>query len=217
MRETWMRILLLAALTVCLGLFAGCGYSAERIVQDLARDYIREKYEITPDVKGVKLNSAGDGGTVTMESEGRIFDVEISIADPSLNGDNYMKKEYAARIDEYFRSRLGCESIYVVAWYGRPGQHLGKDIRTFEDLVAKVDNIQIMVSAYGLDRSSIAGINPADWGADTQIFVADWISRDFVKDERVIWKSTEEADAMSRDSLRSYYHFHDGVLDSLEY
>ncbi len=217
MRKYWKRIALLMALTACLGMLSGCGKSAEKIVKRAATDYMKEKYAITPNVKDVVLKSSGDGGTVTMEAEGRLFDVEISMSDPSANGDNFMKKEFNARIDEYFRSRLRCESLYVVAWYGKPGQHVGKEIKTFEDLIAGVDNMQIMISAYGLDRSSVSNIDVADLGTNAQIFIADWISKDFVNDERVIWKNTEEADAMSRDNLKSYYHFHDGTMDSLEY
>ena len=94
MRKLWKRIALLAVLTACLGLLAGCGKGAEKIVKRTALDYMKEKYDITPDVKDVVLKNSGDGGTVTMEAEGRLFDVEISLSDPAKCGDNFMKKEF---------------------------------------------------------------------------------------------------------------------------
>ena len=220
----------LMALTVaCVGLLTGCGErAAERKIGIQARYYIADKYGFRPDTTDVELRHVGelegvwhkkDGGTASMEYNGRTFMVYVSLTNPDIRYDDYLKQDVEAYLNSYFADALDCHDIYVSTTYGTPVCMVPGDVKTVDDVFAKCDNIRIYVSTYGLDRDSVENLDVTGLGSDTVIDIIDWTSADCLEDEDLIRETVVglESDSYTTGfgKIRSYYHYSNGEVGSL--
>ena len=133
---------------VCSTTLAGCGSSGRtRKLKSMAVRYVREKY----DFKARPGRVSNDGiswltpiwekskaGIVEMTYGDRTFYVHADL-DLGTDGctDNYMEEEFCSRIASDFED-IPCEDKEITVTYteGHYKHLVGKDVRTFEDLIA---------------------------------------------------------------------------------
>lgn len=230
MKEVLKAGSFIAFAVLCAVIITGCGEkSAERKIGKEARYYIADKYGFRPGTTDVELRHVGelegvwhkkDGGTATCEYDGHTFKVYVSLVDPEIRYDDYLKQDVDEYLADYFGTGLDCEDLYVWAAYGTPVCMVPGDIKTVEDVVTKCDNLQIYVSTYGLDGDSAKGMDVTGLSNDTEIDVIDWTSKDCLKDEELIRETVvglqtdSYTDGFSK--IRSWYHFSNGDVSSLE-
>ena len=220
----------MAIAAVCIGLLTGCGEkTAERKIGKEARYYIADKYGFRPGTTGVELRKTSelegvwhkkDGGTATMEYDGRTFKVYVSLTDPEIRYDDYLREDIDGYLSEYFAGALDCDDIHVWATYGFPVCMVPGNVKTVEDVFADCDNIEIYVSALGLDRSKAKSLDVTGFGKDTQIYIIDWISEDCPEDDELMRETVTglESDSYTDGfiKVRSYYRYSNGDVRSLE-
>ena len=227
--KLFKAVSLAAISAMCIGLLTGCGErAAERKIGIEARYYIADKYGFRPGTTGVELRRVGelegvwhkkDGGTASMEYNGRSFNVYVSLTNPDIRYDDYLKQDVEAYLNSYFADALDCHDIYVWTTYGTPVCMVPGDVKTVDDVFAKCDNIRIYVSTYGLDRDSAEDLDVTGLGSDTVIDIIDWTSADCLEDEDLIRETVVglESDSYTAgfSKIRSYYHYSNGEVSSL--
>ncbi|MBQ4364597.1 MAG: hypothetical protein II782_11415 [Oscillospiraceae bacterium] len=221
---------ILIVTVICIGLLTGCGErSAARKIGKEARYYIANKYKFRPDTSSVELRKTGqlegvwhktDGGTATMEYKGDTFHVYVSLTDPDIRYDDYLGPDIETYLSDYFDTALICDEFHVWATYGVPANMVPGDVKTVEDVFAKLDNIQIYVSTFGLDRESAKSLDVSGLGERTQISVIDWSSKECVEDEELMREAVVglESDSYTDgfDKVTSYYQYSEGNVKALE-
>ena len=215
---------------LCAGLMTGCGEgAAKRKIGTEARYYIADKYGFRPGTTDVELRKVGelegvrhkkDGGTATMEYDGRTFKVYVSLTDPEVRYDDYLRQDTEEYLNAYFADALDCTDIQVWATYGVPVCMIPGDVKSVDDIFEKCDNVQIYVSTFGLDRDSAGKLDVSGLGADSQIYIIDWTSKDCLQDDDLMretvvgLESDSYTDGFSK--IRSYYRYSKGKVNSLE-
>ena len=221
---------IMAITAICVGLLTGCGESgAERKIGKEARYYIANKYGFRPGTTGVELRKVGelegvwhkkDGGTASMEYNGRTFKVYVSLTDPETRYDDYLRQDIDEYLSDYFAAELDCDDIHVWATYGVPVCMIPGDVKTVEDVFAKCDNIQIYISTFGLDRDRAKNLDVTGLGSNTEISIIDWTSEECLMDEELMsetvvgLESDSYTDGFSK--VRSYYRYSDDDVSVLE-
>ena len=176
---------------------AGCGSSGRtRKLKSMAVRYVREKY----DFKARAGRVSNDGiswltpiwekskaGIVEMTYGGRTFYVHADI-DLGADGctDNYMEEEFCSRIASDFEG-IPCEDKEITVTYteGHYKHLVGKDVRTFEDLVTdeKIPGIFVNIYTYGADPDYIRSMDMSDKPWVTTAYIHDWIDPSYVHSE----------------------------------
>lgn len=186
----------LIVLTVmCATVLTGCGEKrAEHKIGKEARYYVADKYGFRPRTTDVELRHVGelegvwhrkDGGTATCEYEGHTFKVYVSLENPEIRYDDYLKEAVDAYLTDYMSAALDCEDIYVWATYGTPVCMIPGDIKTAEDVINNCDNIQINVSTCGLNRDNAKEMDVTEFRSDTEINIIDWTKKDCIEDKEL--------------------------------
>jgi hypothetical protein len=222
--------IIIALALVSLGLLTGCGEkNAKRKIGKEARYYVANKYGFRPKSTDVELRDVGelegvwhkkDAGTATMEYDGRIFKVYVSLIDPGIRYDDYHRQDVEEYLNDFFKSRLDCEDIHVWTTYGVPVCMVPGDVKAAQDVFTKCDNIKIYVSTYGLDRDTAKSLDVSGLGKDTEINIIDWTYEGCLEDEELMretvvgLESDSYTDGYSR--IGSYYRYSKGNLSSLE-
>ncbi len=219
-----------AAAMVCIGLLTGCGGKiAEHKIGKEARYYIANKYKFRPGTTGVELRKTGelegiwhkkDAGTADMEYKGHTFKVYVSLTDPEVRYDDYLRQDVEEYLSDYFSAGLGPDDIHVWAAYGEPACMVPEDVKTVDDVFAKCDNIEIYVSTFGLDRDNAKSLDVTPLGTDTVISIIDWTSEECPEDEELMRETVVglETDSYTDgfSKVRSYYRYSKGEVSSLE-
>lgn len=167
----------------------GHGGTNETKLRRVAKSYIKRKYGFSAKAGEVMLDSIGwlepkwhkgRSGVVTMTYEGTTFYVMADRkAGVTACTDTYQKQEFTARILDPLKQQLANVYFHVSARYGDlrfPGGYVGLNVNTFEDLVAQ-GGIEVCVSAYGLDESTIRGLDFSHLGANVEVGVFCWRNR----------------------------------------
>jgi hypothetical protein len=146
-----------------------------------------------------------------MEYDGRTFKVYVSLVDPEIRYDDYLRQDVEEYLTDYFSAALDCDDIHLWATYGVPVCMIPGDVKTVEDLFAKCDNVQIYVSTFGLDRDSAKSLDVTGLGSNTEISIIDWASEDCLKDEELMRETVVglESDSLTDGfgKIRSYYQY----------
>lgn len=222
-------VIILLAVT-CTGLLTGCGEKlAEYKIGKESRYYVANKYGFRPATKDVQLRRVGelegvwhkkDGGTATTEYDGRTFEVYVSLVDPNVRYDDYLKPDVENYLNDFFTAGLGCGKIDVWATYGVPACKVPGDVKTVDDVLTKCDNIEVYVSTFGLDRDKAKNLDVSGFRPDTKISIIDWASEDCVNDRDLMGETVVglESDSYTNgfSKIRSFYSFEDGNVRSLE-
>lgn len=89
--------------------------------------------------------------------------------------DTYQEQEFVEAITNIMRDELSCERLCASMDFGVGNtlHYLGIDVRTIDDLLAKGD-IDVRVSAYGLDPSQVASFDTTRLGANPKIGIYSW-------------------------------------------
>ena len=221
---------IIAVTVLCAAVMVGCGeISAERKIGKEARYYIANKYGFRPGTTAVELRQVGemegvwhkkDGGTATCEYDGRTFNVYVSLVDPEIRYDDYLRPDVDDYLADYFSNTLEYEDIYVWTTYGVPVCEVPGDIKTIEDVTSKCDNLSIYVSTYGLKRDSAKSMDVAGFRKDTEINIIDWTSEDCLEDEELMRETVVGLESGSYTNgfskIKSWYRYSDGDMDLLE-
>ena len=221
---------IIAVTVLCAAVMVGCGErSAERKIGKEARYYIADKYGFRPGTTAVELRQVGemegvwhkkDGGTATCEYNGRSFEVYVSLVDPEIRYDDYLRQDVEEHLSEYFAAQLECEDIYVWERYGVPVCMVPGDVKNVEDVIEKSDNLKIYVSVYGLNRDSAKSMDVTGFGNDTEINVIEWTSADCLKDEELMRETVVglESDSYTNgfSKIKSWYRYSNGEVNSVE-
>lgn len=109
--------MILSAAAVFAGLLTGCGeQGAKQKIGKEARYYIANKYGFRPGTTDVELRKTGelegvwhkkDGGTAAMEYDGRTFRVYVSLEDPEIRYDDYLRPD----VEAYLKTSKNCKSL----------------------------------------------------------------------------------------------------------
>ena len=215
---------------ICAGFLAGCGgIFAEWKIGKEARYYIADKYKFRPNTTDVEFRKTGelegvwhrkDAGTATAEYDGHTFKVYVSLTDPEIRYDDYLRPDVEEYLTDYFAAALDCSDIHVWVTYGVPVCMVPGDVKTVEDVFAKCDNVQIYVSTYGLDRDSAKNLDVSGLGPHTEISVIDWTAEECLKDEDLMSETVVglESDSYTDgySKIKSYYRYCNGNVSSLE-
>ncbi|MBR4574154.1 MAG: hypothetical protein IKO16_04525 [Lachnospiraceae bacterium] len=221
------KITLLTVL-ICSFILTGCGQRiAEYKIGKEARYYIADKYGFRPGTTGVELDHVGelegvwhkkDGGTASMEYKGHTFKVYVSLVDPSIRYDDYLKPDLQEYLTDHFKTELECKDLHVFATYGRSVCMVSQDIETVEEILAKCDNIEIYVSTCGLDQDRVSSLDVSALGDNTKIYIIDWSFPDCVADEELIMDNVVGLESETYTSgfskIMSYYCFENGEVRS---
>ena len=201
----------------------GCGErSAERKIKKAALRYIADKYGIKAEVTEVELRHVGelegvwhkkDGGYASMTYQGRTFRAYVDVKNGDYAVDNYRQADYDEQLTQYFSEQLRCDDIFVMTTYGgtiRCGVPM--EIKTFEDLTAKCENIEITVSVTGLDKDSVQNVDASLFGEKTRIRLMDWSDASCMRDQEMLIHSA--SDSFANGKLRFYCEFEGGKIQS---
>ena len=178
-------------------LIPGCGSSGHtRKLKSMATEYVKEKYGIR--AKAGRVSNDGiswltpiweksKAGIVEMKYDGREFYVH---ADLELGADrctdNYLEDEFCDRIVSYFQDIRCDEKDFVVAYTEGHYKHLvGKDVKTFDDLIAdeRLPGIFVYIYTYGLDTDSLNSVDLSDASWLSTASVYDWKESLMVRSE----------------------------------
>ena len=178
-------------------LIPGCGSSGHtRKLKSMATEYVKEKYGIK--AKAGRVSNDGiswltpiweksKAGIVEMKYDGREFYVH---ADLELGADqctdNYLEDEFCDRIVSCFQDIHCDEKDFAVAYTEGHYKHLvGKDVKTFDDLIAdeRIPGIFVYIYTYGLDTDSLNSVDLSDasWLSTASIY--DWTESSMVRSE----------------------------------
>ena len=178
-------------------LIPGCGSSGHtRKLKSMATKYVKEKYDIK--AKAGRVSNDGiswltpiweksKAGIVEMKYDGREFyvhaDIELGVDQCT---DNYLEEEFCDRIVSYFKDIRCDEKDFVVAYTEGHYKHLvGKDVKTFDDLIAdeRIPGIFVYIYTYGLDTDSLNSVDLSDasWLSTASIY--DWTESSMVRSE----------------------------------
>jgi hypothetical protein len=221
---------IIALAAMCVTLVTGCGESrAERKIGKEARYYIANKYGFRPQTIETELRHVGemegvwhkkDGGTATCEYNGRTFNVYVSLVNPKIRYDDYLRDDVEKYLATLFEKDLDCKRIHVWGTYGTPVCMIPGDVKNAEDVLTKCDNLQIYVSTYGLNRESAKGLDVTGFRNDTQINIIDWTSEECLEDEDLMRETVVGLESNSYTSgfskIRLWYRYSDGDVNSLE-
>lgn len=222
--------IILAVTVISVGILTGCGeMTAEWKIGKEARYYIADKYGFRPGTTDVEFRKTGElegvwhkknAGTATMEHDGQTFKVYVSLNDPKVRYDDYLRPDVEEYLSDFFGTRLACDGIHVWATYGEPVCMVPGDVKTVEDVFAKCGNIEIYVSTYGLDRDTAKQLDVTGLGAGTEISIIDWESEEYLNDEELMrdtvvgLESDSYTDGFSK--FRSYYRYIKGDVSAFE-
>ena len=162
----------------------------------MATEYVKEKYGIK--AKAGRVSNDGiswltpiweksKAGIVEMKYDGREFyvhaDIELGVDQCT---DNYLEDEFCDRIVSYFQDIRCDEKVFVVAYTEGHYRHLvGKDVKTFDDLIAdeRIPGIFVYIYTYGLDTDSLNSVDLSDasWLSTASIY--DWTESSMVRSE----------------------------------
>ena len=178
-------------------LIPGCGSSGHtRKLKSMATEYVKEKYGIR--AKAGRVSNDGiswltpiweksKAGIVEMKYDGREFYVH---ADLELGADrctdNYLEDEFCDRIVSYFQNIRCDEKDFAVAYTEGHYRHLvGKDVKTFDDLIADecLPGIFVYIYTYKLDTESLNSVDLSDatWLSTASVY--DWKESSMVRSE----------------------------------
>ena len=221
---------IIAVMALCAGLLTGCGEkAAEWKIGKEARYYIANKYGFRPGTTGVELKKVGDlegvwhkkdGGTAAMEYKGRTFNVYVSLTDPDIRYDDYLKPDVEEYLSGYFETSLDCSDIHILVTYGVPACMVPGDTKTVDDIFEKCDNIQIYVSTFGLDADTAQSLDVTELGTGTEIYIIDWTAKEYMSDEELTretivgFESDSYTDGFSK--AKSCYKYSNGNLSILK-
>ncbi len=230
MNRLLKAVSIIAFAVMCVTLMTGCGEgSARRKIGKEARYYIADKYGFRPKTTEVELRHVGelegvwhkkDAGTAMCEYNGRTFKVYVSLVNPEIRYDDYIRYDVEKYLTTLFEKDLDCKQIYVWETYGTPVCMIPQDVKTVEDVLAKCDNLQIYVSTYGLNGDSAKGLDVTGFRDDTKINIIDWSSEECLNDEDLMRETVAglESDTYTNGfgKIRSWYRYGDGDFSSLE-
>ena len=178
-------------------LIPGCGSSGHtRKLKSMATEYVKEKYGIK--AKAGRVSNDGiswltpiweksKAGIVEMKCDGREFYVHVDMdlgADQCT--DNYLEDEFCDRIVSCFQDIYCDEKDFAVAYTEGHYKHLvGKDVKTFDDLIAdeRIPGIFVYIYTSGLDTDSLNSVDLSDapWLSTAAIY--DWTEASMVRSE----------------------------------
>ena len=178
-------------------LIPGCGSSGRtRKLKSIATEYVKEKYGIK--AKAGRVSNDGiswltpiweksKAGIVEMKYDGREFyvhaDLELGVDQCT---DNYLEDEFCDRIVSYFQDIRCDEKDFVVAYTEGHYKHLvGKDVKTFDDLIAdeRIPGISVYIYTYKLDMDSLNSVDLSDASWLSTASVYDWTESSMVRSE----------------------------------
>ncbi len=215
---------IVAVAVLCAAMLTGCGETAAKWkIGKEARYYIANKYGFRPGTTDVELRKVGelegiwhkkDAGTANAEHLGREFKVYVSLEDPEIRYDNYLRPDVEEYLTGFFADALGCDDIHVWATYGVPVCMVPEDVKTVEDIFAKCGDIQIYVSTFCLEGDNAGHLDVTGLGSDTEISIIDWTSEDCLMDEELMMETVVglETDSYTDGYSRigAYYRYSKG-------
>ena len=178
-------------------LLPGCGASGQtRRLKRMATEYVKEKYDIK--AKAGRVSNDGiswltpiweksKAGIVEMKHDGRTFyvhaDIDLGVDQCT---DNYLEDEFCERIASPFQN-ISCDDKDIVVAYteGHYKHLVGKDVKTFDDLIAdeRIPGIYVFIYSNGLDIDSLSSIDLSDISWLTTVSVYDWTDASLVRSE----------------------------------
>ena len=178
-------------------LIPGCGSSGHtRRLKRMATEYVKEKYDIKAKANRVSNDGISwltpiweksKAGIVEMKYDGREFyvhaDIELGVDQCT---DNYLEDEFCDRIASYFQNVRSDEKDLVVAYTEGHYKHLvGKDVKTFDDLIAdeRIPSIYVFIYTYGLDPDSLDSVDLSDASWLSAASIYDWTDSSLVHSE----------------------------------
>lgn len=173
---------------------SGCGKSGnDRKLKNMAVQYVREKYGFR--AKASRISNDGiswltpiweksKAGIVEMKYEGKTFCVHADL-DSGVDRctDNYLEDEFGERIAAPFQNIQCAEKDIMVSYTEGHYKHLvGKDIKTFDDLIAdeRIPGIYVDINTYGLDTDSVSSIDMSGMPWISTVSVYDWLDRSYL-------------------------------------
>ena len=76
--------------------------------------------------------------------------------------------------------------------------------------------MEIQIRTYKLDTASVDKVDASLFGEKTHIYIGDWRSEsDAMEPGTAAWFLPEQAKEYSLDKMDSYYHFHDGDVETI--
>ena len=178
-------------------LISGCGFSGQTPkLKRMATEYVKEKYGIK--AKAGRVSNDGiswltpiweksKAGIVEMKHDDRVFyvhaDLDLGVDQCT---DNYLEDEFCDRIMSIFQDIRCDEKNFVVVYTEGHYKHLvGKDVMTFDDLIAdeRIPGIFVYIYTYGLDTNSLNSVDLSEtpWLSTASIY--DWKESSMVRSE----------------------------------
>ena len=178
-------------------LISGCGFSGQTPkLKRMATEYVKEKYGIK--AKAGRVSNDGiswltpiweksKAGIVEMKYDGKEFyvhaDLDLGVDQCT---DNYLEDEFCDRIMSIFQDIRCDEKNFVVVYTEGHYKHLvGKDVMTFDDLIAdeRIPGIFVYIYTYGLDTNSLNSVDLSEtpWLSTASIY--DWKESSMVRSE----------------------------------
>ena len=179
--------LIILTITGC-ALLCGCGSSGQtRRLKSMATKYVKEKYGFKAKAKRVSNDGISwltpiweksKAGIVEMSYDGKEFyvhaDLDLGVDQCT---DNYLEDEFCDRIASAFQSILCDDKDITVAYTEGHYKHLvGKDVKTFDDLIAdeRIPGIFVYIYTYNLDSDSLNSIDMSEMPWLSTVSVYDW-------------------------------------------
>ena len=216
-----MKLMPLVAVGLCASLLTGCLAPRTAKLKNMAVRYVEAKYGFVAKATDVTVDgigwlepawNKGKSGRVEMSYNGRTFyvyaDLDEDVRDCS---DTYQEEEFVEAITNIVQDELSCERLCVTMDFGTANtlHYLGIDVQTIEDLLKK-GNIDVRVSAYGLDSSKVANFDTTRLGANPKIGIYCWKDPSIVDAGYTPQNSVSLADS-DTIGLTDHYFFLEGA------
>ncbi len=216
-----MKMTPIVVLGLCVSLLTGCFSPRARKLQSMAVTYVKEKYGINAKAEDVSVDAVGwlepawnkgKSGLVAMTYEDRTFYVRVDLdAGVEACTDTYLQQDCIERFERIVQEELACERLCVEASYGPSSysQYVGIDIKSFDDVV-EAGNIELRVSAYGLDGGRVERFDTSRLGPNPKIGIYNFKDPKVVDAGYVPMGSVNLADG-DLVCLTDHFFFLDGV------
>ena len=156
-------------------------------LQRMARAYVKRKYGFKARASRVQTMAIGwleptwhkgKSGYVEMTYGKTSFHVRADLRSGTDScSDTYQMREFTERILGPIRDGLACDKLCATVRYGDRdfgGSYLGLGVKSFEDLVRDIDNVEVVVSTHGLDHSRIDRLDLSYLGQKPRVGIYDW-------------------------------------------
>ena len=216
-----MKMTPVVVLGLCASLLTSCFSPRTGKLKSMAVTYVKEKYGIKAKAEDVSVDAIGwlepvwnngKSGLVAMTYEGKTFYVRVDIgAGVEACTDTYLQQDCNERIESIVKEELACERLCVEASYGPDSysQYVGIDIKSVDD-VLEAGNIEVRVSAYGLDAGRVERFDTSRLGPNLRIGIYNFKDPKVVDARYVPMGSVDPTDG-DLVCLLDHFYLLDGV------